>query len=144
MGCLQAACFYAYFAPYHYEMHVDLIAELQTHPEVKLHTLGMTTDGHDMDLLQIGTPHTTSIDSEAACEGQPGPGKPKLWAIAWQHLWKAGPSADPDIFAASRQLKRHAQGSRGPASPRSESLLSSIWEKQDRALIQTYLHAPGS
>ena len=35
-------------------MHVDLIAELQTHPEVKLHTLGMTTDGHDMDLLQIG------------------------------------------------------------------------------------------
>ena len=66
---------------YHYEMHVDLISELQTHPEVKLHTLGMTTDGHDMDLLQIGAPGSMIIIVLActdtrwghfAFQGQPG------------------------------------------------------------------------
>ena len=55
-GAAQAACFYAYFAPYHYEQHVDLIAEMQTHADVTLHTLGLTLDGHDLDLLQIGVP----------------------------------------------------------------------------------------
>lgn len=46
--------FVAYFAPYGYEQHVDLIAEMQTHPQVTLHTLGQTVDGHDLDLLRIG------------------------------------------------------------------------------------------
>lgn len=46
--------FVAYFAPYHYEQHVDLIAEMQSHPLVTLHTLGQTLDGHDLDLLQVG------------------------------------------------------------------------------------------
>ena len=47
--------FVAYFAPYSYEQHVDLIAEMQTHPLVTLQTLGQTIDGHGLDLLRIGT-----------------------------------------------------------------------------------------
>ena len=60
--------FVAYFAPYHYEQHVDLIAEMQTHPLVTLQTLGQTVDGHDLDLLRIGAPvsaHTQSCGGPA-------------------------------------------------------------------------------
>ncbi|KAK9802712.1 hypothetical protein WJX73_010124 [Symbiochloris irregularis] len=67
---LRGAIFVAYFAPYGYEQHVDLIAEMQTHPQVTLHTLGQTVDGHDLDLLRIG---------------EPAPGRPNIWIVARQH-----------------------------------------------------------
>lgn len=42
----------------------------QAKPGVKLLMIGETCDGHDLNLLQLGTP---------------GPGKPNVWIIARQH-----------------------------------------------------------
>ncbi|WIA12468.1 hypothetical protein OEZ85_012503 [Tetradesmus obliquus] len=61
---------YAYFAPYTYNRHRQLIARTQAKPGVKLLMIGETCDGHDLNLLQLGTP---------------GPGKPNVWIIARQH-----------------------------------------------------------
>ena len=35
----------AYFVPYHYEQHLDLVGRAAAAPGVKLHTLGTTLDG---------------------------------------------------------------------------------------------------
>jgi len=62
--------FYAYFVPYSYERHLDLIHKSQLMPETQLITLGETLDGRDMSLLQIG---------------QPAEGKMNVWITARQH-----------------------------------------------------------
>lgn len=62
--------YFAYFAPYGYERHLDLIAWAQCHANVSLETLGETLDGRDMSLLTVG---------EAA------ENKKKIWIIARQH-----------------------------------------------------------
>ncbi|MBY4678615.1 M14 family metallopeptidase [Marinobacterium arenosum] len=62
--------YYAYFAPYSFERHLDLIGWAQQSPLCQVHTLGQTLDGHDLDLLQIGTP----ADNKKA-----------IWLIARQH-----------------------------------------------------------
>lgn len=51
---MQDAVYYAYFAPYSYERHQDLIAKSISSKQVRLEVLGETLDGHDIDLLQIG------------------------------------------------------------------------------------------
>lgn len=51
---MQDAIYYAYFAPYSYERHQDLIAKSISSKHVRLEVLGETLDGHDIDLLQIG------------------------------------------------------------------------------------------
>ena len=51
---MQDAVYYAYFAPYSYERHQDLIAKSTSSKHVRLEVLGETLDGHDIDLLQIG------------------------------------------------------------------------------------------
>ena len=48
---------------------------LQVKPQVNLLMIGETIDGHDLDLLQLGT-H--------------GPGKPLVWIIARQHPGEGG------------------------------------------------------
>ncbi|QIR14537.1 M14 family metallopeptidase [Shewanella aestuarii] len=60
----------AYFAPYSYERHLDLISEVQMHPAVNLEHLGLTLDGRDMTLLKIG-----DGDQE----------KKNIWITARQH-----------------------------------------------------------
>ncbi|MFC3031164.1 M14-type cytosolic carboxypeptidase [Pseudoalteromonas fenneropenaei] len=62
--------YFAYFAPYSYERHLDLLAFAQTHDLVDIETLGQTLDGRDMSLLKIG---------------EPAEGKKKIWIIARQH-----------------------------------------------------------
>ncbi|CAK0783250.1 hypothetical protein CVIRNUC_006449 [Coccomyxa viridis] len=64
------AVWYAYFAPYPFERHEELIAEIQSDEHVHLDLLGQTLDGHDLDLLRIG---------------EPGKDKKKVWIIARQH-----------------------------------------------------------
>lgn len=54
---MQDAIYYAYFAPYSYERHQDLIAKCISHQSVRLEVLGETLDGHDIDLLRIGKNH---------------------------------------------------------------------------------------
>eukprot|EP00879_Flechtneria_rotunda_P018014 GHRR01018879.1.p1 GENE.GHRR01018879.1~~GHRR01018879.1.p1 ORF type:complete len:337 (+),score=67.21 GHRR01018879.1:316-1326(+) len=61
---------YAYFAPYTYNRHRVLVSRIQAKPGVKLHMIGESLDGHDLDVVQFGTP---------------GPGKPSIWIIARQH-----------------------------------------------------------
>jgi len=60
----------AYFAPYSYERHQDLLAAMQTHPLVNLSHLGETLDKRDISLLTIG-------DGDA--------NKRNIWVTARQH-----------------------------------------------------------
>ncbi|NVK25473.1 MAG: carboxypeptidase family protein [Gammaproteobacteria bacterium] len=62
--------FYAYFVPYSYERHLDLVHKSQLMPDTQLITLGETLDGRDMSVLQIG---------------QPAEGKKVIWITARQH-----------------------------------------------------------
>ena len=69
-----SSAFYAYFAPFTYDAHMDLVARAQLSERVRVEMLGETLDGHDLDLLVIG--------DEA-------PGKKKVWMIARQHPGEA-------------------------------------------------------
>ncbi|MCC2615430.1 hypothetical protein LJ739_04150 [Aestuariibacter halophilus] len=62
--------YYAYFAPYSYERHLDLLASAQVEGLSHLEHLGETLDGRDMSLLVIG---------------QPEAGKKAIWITARQH-----------------------------------------------------------
>lgn len=61
------AVWYAYFAPYSHDRHLDLLAAAQSEPGVALEVLGQTVDGRDLDLLVTGT------------------GERVIWIIARQH-----------------------------------------------------------
>ena len=62
--------YYAYFAPYAYERHLDLLAWAQQSFHCRQYCLGETLDGRDMSLLVIG---------------QPEEGKKSIWVTARQH-----------------------------------------------------------
>lgn len=62
--------FFAYFAPYSYEQHLDLIHEAQLSPLCTAEVIGQTVEGRDLDLLTIG---------------ESGDEKKKIWVIARQH-----------------------------------------------------------
>lgn len=64
------AVYYAYFAPYSHDRHLDLVAEAACDRKVELECLGQTVDGRDLDLLIIG---------------DEGAGKIPCWVIARQH-----------------------------------------------------------
>ncbi|WP_095506889.1 M14 family metallopeptidase [Paraferrimonas sedimenticola] len=88
----------AYFAPYSFERHLDLLAECQSHPLVAVETLGDTLDGRELSLMKVSTG-----------EGD----KAKVWITARQHpgetmaeWWVEGfmqRLLDPDC-ARARQL----------------------------------------
>ncbi|MCG6201071.1 M14 family metallopeptidase [Psychromonas antarctica] len=60
----------AYFAPYSYERHQDLLAAVQMHPLVSLEHLGETIDKRDLTLVKIGNGDTN---------------KRNIWITARQH-----------------------------------------------------------
>ncbi|ABI38979.1 peptidase M14, carboxypeptidase A [Shewanella sp. MR-4] len=60
----------AYFAPYSYERHLDLLSNAQLHPDVNLEHLGLTLDGRDITLMKVG-------------DGNPD--KRNIWITARQH-----------------------------------------------------------
>ncbi|MEZ9905355.1 M14-type cytosolic carboxypeptidase [Vibrio breoganii] len=62
--------YFAYFAPYSYDRHQDLLHSAQTHTACKLETLGHTLDNNDISLLTIG---------------EPSPEKKNVWVIGRQH-----------------------------------------------------------
>lgn len=62
--------YFAYFAPYSYDRHLDLLHMAQSAHHCQLETLGSTIDGNDMSLLTFGEPEE---------------GKKKVWLIARQH-----------------------------------------------------------
>ncbi|WP_100657482.1 M14 family metallopeptidase [Alteromonas flava] len=66
----HATIYFAYFAPYSYERHLDLIAHAQTSLDCSHKLLGQTLDGRDMSLLIIG---------------EPAENKKRVWITARQH-----------------------------------------------------------
>jgi len=62
--------YYAYFEPYSYERHLDLIAYAQQSPLCRVIDLGSTLDGRDITMLRIGEPMADKLS---------------LWMIARQH-----------------------------------------------------------
>tara|TARA_R110000737_G_scaffold121325_2_gene153620 strand:+ start:6529 stop:7656 length:1128 start_codon:yes stop_codon:yes gene_type:complete len=64
------ATYFAYFAPYSYERHQDLIHSAQLDIDCQLQVLGQTLDGRDMSLLKVG---------------EEGEGKKVIWITARQH-----------------------------------------------------------
>lgn len=66
---------FAYFAPYGYERHLDLLAFAQSHYLCDAEFLGETLDGRDMTLLKIG------IEGESKTTEH----KSKVWITARQH-----------------------------------------------------------
>ncbi len=64
------SCYFAYFAPYSYERHMDLLSQAQATGLAQLVDLGNTLDNRDMSLLVIG---------------EPADGKKKIWVTARQH-----------------------------------------------------------
>lgn len=66
----QEAVFYAYFVPYSWERHLDLLQWAQQSAWVEQRVLGTTIDGREMNLLVIGEPSAE---------------KRKVWITARQH-----------------------------------------------------------
>ena len=64
----------AYFAPYSYERHQDLLAAVQTHPLVSVEHLGETLDKRDLTLVRIADGDSSSDKS-----------KRNIWITARQH-----------------------------------------------------------
>jgi murein tripeptide amidase MpaA len=65
----------AYFEPYSYERHLDLIGSAANSEHVALERLGSSLDGRDMTLLQL-----TNVQSPVALAQ-----RKKIWLIARQH-----------------------------------------------------------
>ncbi len=64
------AVFYAYFAPYTYDQHLDLVHAAQHSPRCILESVGQTVEGKDIDLLIVG---------------EPAERKKKIWVLGRQH-----------------------------------------------------------
>lgn len=62
--------YFAYFAPYSYERHLDLVQQAQSSPLCLASVIGQTVEKRDIDMLTIGVP---SDDRK------------KVWVIARQH-----------------------------------------------------------
>ena len=62
--------YYAYFEPYSWERHLELLDRAQQSEHVRMLDLGSTIDGHDLNMLVIG---------------EPDENKKKVWVIARQH-----------------------------------------------------------
>lgn len=72
----ETQCIYfAYFEPYSYEQHLDLLAAASQSPHVVQQRLGSTLDGRDMSLLRITDATGSMPDAE----------KKRVWVIARQH-----------------------------------------------------------
>lgn len=67
---LHNSVYFAYFAPYSYDRHLDLIHHTQMSPDVKLEVVGKTFNGRNIDMLVIGKPRKN---------------KKIIWVIARQH-----------------------------------------------------------
>ncbi|MDH4450903.1 MAG: M14-type cytosolic carboxypeptidase [Rhodoferax sp.] len=69
------AIYFAYFEPYGYEQHLDLLASAAASPLVRVQRLGATVQGRDMSLLRIADTHSPV----------PAEDKKKVWLMARQH-----------------------------------------------------------
>ena len=61
------SAYFAYFPPFSYERHLDLVSKCSKSPMATVHSLGQTLDGREMECITIGT------------------GSKKCWIIHRQH-----------------------------------------------------------
>lgn len=61
--------YYAYFEPYSWERHLDLLGSVQASSLARVEDLGSTVDGRDLNVVVIGDPSA----------------RKKIWVIARQH-----------------------------------------------------------
>ncbi len=66
----EDSVYFAYFAPYSFERHQELVHQSQLSDHCKIEVIGETVQGHDIDMLVIG---------------EPGKDKKNVWMIARQH-----------------------------------------------------------
>ncbi|WP_299942833.1 M14-type cytosolic carboxypeptidase [uncultured Microbulbifer sp.] len=66
----EPSIYLAYFAPYSWERHLDLLAWAQSSDQVHMQSLGKTLDGRDMTMLTVG-----AVSSA----------RHRVWMIARQH-----------------------------------------------------------
>ena len=62
--------YYAYFEPYSWERHLELLGRVERSPLARVRDLGSTVEGRDLNLVVVGSP---------------GADKHPLWVIARQH-----------------------------------------------------------
>lgn len=62
--------YYAYFEPYSWERHLDLLGRAEQSPLVRVRRLGSTVEGRDLDAVTVGEPDAV---------------RHSLWVIARQH-----------------------------------------------------------
>ena len=62
--------YYAYFEPYSWERHLDLIGRMDAVPRARVSDVGSSIEGRDMNLVTVG---------------EPGDGRQPVWVIARQH-----------------------------------------------------------
>jgi len=67
---IHNSIYFAYFTPYSYERHQDLVHDAQLSPLCSLEVIGQTVEGRDMDMLVIG---------------EPAEDKKSVWVIGRQH-----------------------------------------------------------
>ena len=60
---------FAYFEPYSFERHLDLLGRVGASPRARVVSLGSTVDGRDLDMVVVGDPDR----------------RKKIWVIARQH-----------------------------------------------------------
>ena len=66
----HGSVYYAYFEPYSWERHLDLLGRADSSPSARVVDLGATVEGRDLNLVTVG---------------ESGDGKKSLWIIARQH-----------------------------------------------------------
>jgi murein tripeptide amidase MpaA len=67
---LSDSVYYAYFEPYSWERHLELLGRADASPRARVRDLGATLEGRDLNAITVGAP---------------GAGKKALWIIARQH-----------------------------------------------------------
>lgn len=82
------ATYYAYFAPYSYEKHLDLMHRIQLSPLCRIEHLGESLDGRDITVAVINKESNNESDNnshEDNLHGVVKQGKKPVWIIARQH-----------------------------------------------------------
>lgn len=69
--------YYAYFEPYTWERHLQLLGRAEDSPRARVIGLGTTTEGRDIDVVEVR--------DERASDADEGFSKKKVWVIARQH-----------------------------------------------------------
>lgn len=49
------SCYFAYFPPYSYERHLNLISKCESAPSSEVESLGQTLDGREMECVKVGS-----------------------------------------------------------------------------------------